>query len=100
MTVDLGWRSVTLGHGFFASLDDADIDTAYGRYTGALLAIAGADDAAPARSLAWFRERAQGSLRTSYLVPGADHILNTLSGDLSISNDVIAKTATWLAMTL
>lgn len=100
VTIDLGWRTVTLGHGFFASLEAADVTDAYVRYAGALLAIAGEDDEAPARSLAWFRERAHGNLRASYLVSSADHIFNTLSGDLSISDDVIAKTAAWLAMTL
>lgn len=99
VTVDLGWRTVTLGHGFFASLDHADIADAYARYSGALLVVAGTQDGS-ARSLDWFRERARGGLRASYLVPGADHIFNTLSGDLTISDDVIAKTAAWLAMTL
>jgi hypothetical protein len=100
VTVDLGWRSVTLGHGFFASLERADIHAAYARYTGALLVVAGSEDAAPARSLGWFRERAGGNLRASYLVPGADHIFNVLSGEPAISDDVIAKTAAWLVMTL
>jgi hypothetical protein len=99
VTIDLGWRSVTLGHGFFVSLGDADIADAYARYTGALLVVAGTEDGS-ARSLDWFREQARGGLRASYLVPGADHIFNTLSGDLTISDDVIAKTAAWLAMTL
>jgi uncharacterized protein len=99
VTVDLGWRSVTLGHGFFESLARADIHDAYARYTGALLVVAGTEDSSAA-SLDGFREDARGALRASYLVPSADHIFNTLSGDLAISNDVIAKTAAWLALTL
>ncbi len=98
VTVDLGWRSVTLGHAFFASLDEADITSAYAQYTGALLVVAGMDDHSAA-SLDGFRERARGALRASYLVPGADHIFNVLSGDRAISDDIIAKTAAWLAMT-
>lgn len=97
--IDLGFRMVTLGKGFFDSLDDHDYQTEFAKYKGSTLVIAGSEDGSAA-FLDWYRENAQGSLKASYLVPGADHIYNVLSDDPTNSNSVIEKTAEWFAMTL
>lgn len=99
VTIDLGFRTVTLGHNFFATLNDADITTVYPRYTGTFMVIAGSEDFS-ALSLDFFRESARGGLKASYRVAGADHIFNVLSANQAISEEVIAKTAAWFAMTL
>jgi pimeloyl-ACP methyl ester carboxylesterase len=99
VTIDLGFREVTLGSGFFDSLDDYDYATEFANYTGAFLVVAGSEDGS-ADFLDWYRENAQGDLKASYLVEGADHIYNVLTEDQTNSNAVIETTADWFAMTL
>lgn len=96
--VDLGWRMVTLGAGFFESLTLWDMETEFPKYGGSLLVIAGADDADPAAYLPWYLENAPGALRTAYLVPGGDHIYQVLTEDQTMANRVIQLTADWFAL--
>ncbi len=100
VTIDLGWREVTLGAGFFDSLTVFDVEVEYPKYSGDVFIVAGTDDPDPAEYLPWYLAHAQGALRGAYLVPGGDHIYATLTDDLSMSNSVIETTAAWLAISL
>lgn len=97
--IDLGWRMVTLGSGFFTSLDAFDYQTEFPLYHGSLMVIAGSEDGS-ADFLDWYRENAQGAIRASYLVPGGDHIYGVLTEDQTLANAVIDATAAWFDMTL
>jgi uncharacterized protein len=99
VTIDLGFRMVTLGSGFFESLDDYDYEAEFPNYKGAFMVVAGSEDGS-AEYLDWYRENAQGDLKASYLVEGADHIYNVLTDDQTNADAVIEKTAGWFAMTL
>jgi dienelactone hydrolase len=97
--VNLGFRMVTLGGAFFDSLDDHDYQAEFAKYEGALLVVAGSEDGS-AEFVDWYRENAQGELRASYLIDGADHIFNVLSGDQTNADAAIEKTAGWFALSL
>jgi uncharacterized protein len=99
VTIDLGFRMVTLGSGFFESLDDYDYAAEFPNYKGAFMVVAGSEDGS-AEFLDWYRENAQGDLKASYLVEGADHIYNVLTDDQTHADAVIEKTADWFAMSL
>lgn len=100
VTIDLGWREVTLGAGFFDSLTAYDVEVEYPKYSGDVFIVAGTDDPDPAEYLPWYLSGAQGALRGAYMVPSGDHIYATLTEDLSMSNSVIETTADWLAISL
>jgi pimeloyl-ACP methyl ester carboxylesterase len=73
VTVDLGFRVVTLGNEFFTGLEDYDYQEEFVKYAGSFLVVAGSEDSS-AEFLDWYRENAQGELKASYLVDGADHM--------------------------
>jgi hypothetical protein len=100
VTVDLGFREVTLGAGFFESLELYDIEAEFVKYPNAVLIVAGSEDADPAAYLEWYLENAQGSLRAAYMVPGGDHIYAVLTEDQTMANSVIETTADWFALSL
>lgn len=99
-TIDLGWREVTLGKGFFESLSAYRMEDEFVNYTDDLLVIAGSEDPDPAAYLDWYLDHAQGSMRSAYLVPGGDHIYAVLTDDQTMAERVIATTVTWFRMTL
>ncbi|MEP7293794.1 MAG: alpha/beta fold hydrolase [Chloroflexota bacterium] len=99
VTIDLGFRMVTLGNDFFTGLDAYDYEAEFANYDGALMVVAGSEDGS-AEYLDWYRENAQGNLKASFLVEGADHIYNVLTEDQSHSDAVIEKTAAWFALSL
>ena len=100
VTVDLGFREVTLGAGFFESLELYDMETEFVKYPNAVLIVAGSEDADPAAYLEWYLENAQGSLRAAYMVEGGDHIYAVLTEDQTMADKVIAVTADWFALSL
>ncbi|MCD4685747.1 MAG: alpha/beta hydrolase [Anaerolineae bacterium] len=100
VTVDLGWREVTLGVGFFDSLEIYDMEAEYPNYDGAVLIVAGSTDTGPAHYLNWYLNNTQGELRAGYLIEGGDHIYAVLTDDQTMANAVIDTTADWFAMTL
>jgi hypothetical protein len=59
--------------------------------------VAGTEDFS-ADYLDWYRENAQGALRASFLVPGADHIYLVLTEDQTLANLVIQRTAEWFKL--
>ncbi len=99
VTIDLGWREVTLGAGFFESLDAYATEAEFAKYTGAMLNVAGTEDGSYDWQ-SWFLDNAQGELRAAYAVTGADHIYAVLSDDQTFANSVITTTADWFAMSL
>lgn len=95
--IDLGWRKVTLGAGFFTSLAQYDAEAEFVKYQGSFLVVAGTEDFS-ADYIDWYRENAQGALRASFLVPGADHIYLVLTEDQTLANLVIRRTAEWFKL--
>jgi hypothetical protein len=99
VTVDLGWRKVTLGEEFFDSLEALDVEAQFLNYPNSLFAVAGSDDFA-AKYLPWYMEKAKGDLKASYLVEGAGHIYGVLGEDQSMAEKVIRRTAEWFELAL
>lgn len=100
VTIDLGWREVTLGAGFFESLTLYDMEVEYPKYAGSVFIVAGSEDPDPAAYLQWYLDNAQGSLRGAYLVEGGDHIYAVLTDDQTMAESVIETTADWFALAL
>lgn len=100
VTIDLGWREVTLGAAFFDSLTLYDMEMAYPQYAGSVFIVAGSEDPDPAAYLQWYLDNAQGSLRGAYLVEGGDHIYAVLTDDQAMAESVIETTADWFALAL
>lgn len=99
VTIDLGFRTVTLKDSFFQSLSDYDYVTEFTRYRGAFMVVAGSADGSSAY-LDWYRDHALGDLKASFLVEGADHIYDVLTDDQTHADAVIEKTAGWFALSL
>lgn len=100
VTIDLGWREVTLGAGFFESLTLYDMESEYPKYAGSVFIVAGSEDPDPAQYLQWYLDNAQGELRAAYLVEGGDHIYAVLTDDQTMAENVIETTADWFALAL
>lgn len=100
VTIDLGWREVTLGAGFFESLTRYDMESEYPKYAGSVFIVAGSEDPDPAQYLQWYLDNAQGELRAAYLVEGGDHIYAVLTDDQTMAENVIETTADWFALAL
>jgi len=99
VTIDLGWREVTLGDAFFKSLSDLDVEADFMNYANSLFVVAGSEDFAGAY-VNWFMDNAQGALKGSYLVPGGDHIYAVLTDDQTMADSVILTTADWFVLAL
>jgi uncharacterized protein len=100
VTIDLGWREVTLGADFFQSMDLYDMETEYVKYAGPVFIVAGSEDPDPAAYLDWYLDNAQGELRAAYMVEGGDHIYAVLTDDQTMAEGVIETTADWFALSL
>lgn len=100
VTIDLGWREVTLGKGFFESLSAYRMEEEFVQYPNSFMVIAGADDPDPAGMFDWYLDQAQGALRMGYLIPGGDHIYQVLTEDQTMAEQVIAMTVNWFEMSL
>ncbi|MAS37311.1 MAG: alpha/beta hydrolase [Anaerolineaceae bacterium] len=98
ITIDLGWREVTLGAGFFESLTAYDVETEYLNYSNAVMIVAGSEDPGPNDYLSWYLENAQGSLRAAYMIENGDHIYAVLTEDQTMADEVITTTADWFAL--
>ena len=99
VTVDLGFRTVTLNNAFFESLDTYDVMAQLAKYGGAFLAVGGGQDEL-ARYLPQLGERATGSPKETILFPDSDHIYRVLTEDQTDANAVIRETAEWFKATL
>jgi uncharacterized protein len=99
VTVDLGWRTVTLKDAFFKDLDRFDLRRAISRYRGALLVIAGRADPLAAY-VDGYLAGAAGETKESLIIDSRDHIFGVLGADQTPANTVIEKTASWFRRTL
>ena len=97
--IDLGWRKVTLKDAFFKSFNNYNLLEAIKKYPGSYLAIVGSKDfsAAYAKTLV---DNSTGTTKEAWIIDGGDHIFQVLSGDATMSNSVINRTAEWFSKTL
>ena len=96
---DLGWRTMVLKQEFFDSLLTNDVAAANAAYAGSYLAIAGSEDFSAAYAPG-FAQSAQGEMSESWIIEGGDHIYQVFSGDPTMSQSVISRTAEWFKDTL
>jgi len=100
VTLDLGWRTITLRSAFFESLAACPpLAEAAAGFPGALLMVAGRRDfsaAYPRR----FARAVSGRRRGAWIVRGADHVFGVLGPGGGSAPEVIAGTAEWFADTL
>ncbi|MCP4404030.1 MAG: prolyl oligopeptidase family serine peptidase, partial [bacterium] len=94
VTIDLGWREVTLGHGFFTSLELYGLQEEIKKYPGSFLAIAGSEDFSNAYTDSYVAGAA-GSKKEAFILEGADHIFGVLGEDQSTAEQVLQKTVEW-----
>ncbi len=99
VTVDLGWRKVTLGAAFFNGLDRYDLSHAIQQFDGAYLAIAGSKDFSAAYTQHYV-DLAKGQPKRALIMPNADHIFGALGQDQTTAETVIANTVRWFVRTL
>ena len=99
VTIDLGWREVVLGAGFFTSLEFYDPKQEISKYPGAFLAISGSEDFSVSY-VDGYVNAVTGSPKKSIVIDGTDHIFGVLGEDQNIADDVVLKTADWFASTL
>ena len=92
--LDLGWRTIALKKEFFDSLGQYDLAQLIQQFPGSYLAVAGDQDFSAAYAPG-FVESASGAPKEVWIIPGGDHIYGVLSGDATMSNDVIERTAEW-----
>ncbi len=90
---------ITLGDGFFKSLNELDVEAEFLNYPNSLFVVAGSEDFAGAY-VDWFMENAQAALKGAYLVPGGDHIYAVLTDDQAMADSVIRTTADWFVLAL
>ena len=99
VTIDLGWREVTLGAEFFKSLKLYELKQEISKYAGAFLAIAGTEDFSVAY-VDGYLSAAQGSPKEKFVIEGTDHIFGVLGEDQTTANSVIERTVQWFKDTL
>ncbi len=99
VTIDLGWREVTLGHVFFTSLELYTLQEEIKKYPGAFLAIAGSEDFSAAYTDSYVAG-AGGSQKAAFILEGADHIFGVFGDDQSMAEQVLQKTVAWFQETL
>lgn len=97
--LNLGWREVSLKAGFFDSLSQYHLKELISDYQGAFLAIAGEDDFAATHVPALIANAA-GQRKESWIVEGANHTFNALTGELAAAEAVIARTVNFFRETL
>lgn len=99
VTIDLGWRSISLKDGFFKSLKSYNLEAEIGNYSGAFLIISGDQDFSASYADILLAKVASGR-KDKLIIAGADHIYGVLSDDQTFANAVIDQTAEWFAKTL
>ena len=99
VTINLGWRTVTLKRAFFDSLEAFHPQQAIDQFQGALLAVAGSLDPA-AKNAKKYVEAAPTAQKRLVIIDGANHTFNVLSEDQSLATKVIEETSSWISRTL
>jgi len=92
--IDLGWRKVSLGHGFFTALDNYKLSDEIKKYSGSYLAIAGSEDFSSFYTNAYVASAA-GKHKQGIIIEGADHIFGVLEEDQTTAEQVINTTLEW-----
>ncbi|WP_420627905.1 alpha/beta hydrolase family protein [Candidatus Leptofilum sp.] len=100
VTIDLGWRSVTLKNSFFDSLAAFSPGQAIKQFQNPLLAIAGRLDSPASENARNYVEGAATAQKRLILIDDANHTFNVLSGDRTIATRVIEETGRWMLETL
>lgn len=90
--LDLGWKTITHSKEFVESLNNYDPLETSKKYKNAFLILDGTDDYLYANTAILSKTHPQAEV---YEIPGADHIYLVLSGDNTLSNEAIDKTANW-----
>jgi esterase/lipase len=99
VTIDLGFRSITLRDAFFQSLSSSFPLQDIGSYKGAMLVVAGSDD--PVGN-DWARQFIASSLCNFgevMIVSGGDHIYKVLTDDQGLAEAVLQRTTQWFSHT-
>jgi len=96
--LDLGWRKLTLGAPFFESLDRHSIADGFAGFDGEFLTIAGENDPATGY-FEQFLALAAGK-KDSLVIPGADHMLGSLTDEPALGDQAIAATTEFVAANL
>ncbi len=99
ITIDLGWREVTLKKGFFEKLEEYDVLKSVEKYSDAFLSIAGTEDFS-APYVPKFAALAKGRPSEGVLLSGADHIFGVLGEDQTMAEKVMKRTVKWFQQTL
>ena len=101
VTLDLGWREVTLGPQWF---EDAELYSwkqldLIAKYPGPFLAIGGGKDPA-AKDIRAFVNAAGGTLKEGFIIGCEGHIFEVLTDDQSKAERVLEKTIDWFVRRL
>ena len=91
------WRTITHSKEFTKSLDSYDTLETSKKYKNPFLIVDGTNDYLYANTAVLKKTHPQAEV---YEINGADHIYLVLSGDTTLSNEVIDKTAMWFEATL
>ena len=94
---DLGWRKITYSKEFIESLDNYDTLEISKKYKNSFLILDGTDDYLYANTAILSETHPQAEV---FVIAGADHIYHVLSGDNTLSNKAIDKTAQWFKANL
>lgn len=92
IVIDLGWRTITHSKEVVESLDNYDTLEISKKYKNPLLIVDGTDDYLYPNTAVLSDTHPQAEV---YEIAGADHIYHVLSGDNTLSNEAIDKTAKW-----
>lgn len=95
--MDLGWKTITHSKAFVESLNNYDPLETSKKYKKSFLIVDGTDDYLYANTAVLSETHPQAEV---YEIPGADHIYLVLSGDNTLSNQAIDKTAKWFKANL
>lgn len=99
VTIDLGWRSVTLEKEFFSSLREFSLQDEIKKYPGSFFAVAGSKDFAAAY-VETYISGVKSKEKESWIIEGGDHILQGLSNDQTMVKRLIARTVHRFGTTL
>ncbi|MDC7234718.1 MAG: alpha/beta hydrolase [Spirochaetales bacterium] len=90
--LDLGWRKITHSQEFVESLDSYNPLETSKKYTGPFLIVDGTDDYLYPNTAVLKETHPRAEV---FEIQGADHIYHVLSGDTTLSDMAIDKTADW-----
>ena len=97
--IPMGWRDdLLLSKQWFDEIENTTPMDGLKKYTGPVLAVAGAaDEIVPCSHTKEIMAEGTNEQSKMLILPGADHIFNVLSGDKTMSEHVLDVTADWFA---